>query len=85
MVCSNLSAVLNTINPCMEFHAERLHVRRILHNNRNDSRPLQVVVMPSGHMFVVSEYAPAMIFEDSGATVWGVWRDVNCEWHVLMQ
>jgi len=84
-VFGNLSAVMNTINPCKKHQTERLRVRRILHANRNTCEPLQVVVMPNGHMFLVSDYMAALTFEDSGATVWGVWRDNVCMWHVVKQ
>lgn len=44
-----------------------------------------MVVMASGHMFVVSEYMPALTSEKVGGRVFGVWRDMDCNWHVVEQ
>ena len=85
MTYGNLSAVINACKSSVNYHDEVLRVRYILHRNRHSCLPLYVVVMPSGHMFVVSEYMPAMTFEDMGANVFGVWRDSDCNWRVCQQ
>jgi len=85
MTCKHLSEVMNVCKGSVTYHDEVLHVRYILHKNRYSCVPLYVVVMSSGHMFVVSEYMPAMTFEDMGANVFGVWRDSNCDWRVCQQ
>ena len=85
MVYGKLGAVMHACEGETSFHEEVLKVRRILHRNRKTGEPLYVVVMPSGHMFIVSEYMPALTFEDCGARVFSVWQACDCNWHIVEQ